>query len=73
MPTYLDLLGIVAPVFLLLGTGWLLRRVRWLDPTADASMLRLGVYVHYPERTYPPAAFTISRELRSPYPVVGRR
>jgi predicted permease len=48
VPTYLDLLGIVAPVFLLLGTGWLLRRVRWLDADADASMLRLGVYVLYP-------------------------
>jgi predicted permease len=48
VPTYLDLLGIVAPVFVLLGTGWLLRRVRWLEATADASMLRLGVYVLYP-------------------------
>jgi predicted permease len=48
VPTYFDLLGIVAPVFVLLATGWLLRRVGWLDAAADASMLRLGVYVLYP-------------------------
>ena len=48
MPTYFDLLGIVAPVFVLLAIGWLLRRVGWMEAAADASMLRFGVYVLYP-------------------------
>lgn len=48
MPGYLDLLGIVAPVFLMLLTGGILRRVRWLEPAADTSLLKLGVYVLYP-------------------------
>jgi predicted permease len=48
MPSYLDLIGIVAPVFLTLAMGFVLRRVRWLEPAADASLLRLGVYVLYP-------------------------
>ena len=48
MPSYLDLIGIVAPVFLMVATGMVLRRVNWLNPAADASLLRLGVYVLYP-------------------------
>jgi predicted permease len=48
VPTYFDLLGIVAPVFVLLAIGWLLRRVGWMEAAADASMLRFGVYVLYP-------------------------
>ncbi len=48
MPTYATLLGHVAPVFLILVVGWALRRMRWLVPESDASLLRLGVYVLYP-------------------------
>jgi predicted permease len=48
MPSYFDLIGIVAPVFLVLATGFVLRRLRWVEPSADASLLRLGVYVLYP-------------------------
>ena len=48
VPTYSALLAHVAPVFLILAVGWVLRRVRWLQPESDASMLRLGVYVLYP-------------------------
>jgi predicted permease len=48
MPSYLALIGIVSPVFLMLATGFVLRRARWLEPASDASLLRLGVYVLYP-------------------------
>jgi predicted permease len=46
--SYFDLIGIVAPVFLMVATGMILRRVRWINTEADASLLRLGVYVLYP-------------------------
>jgi predicted permease len=48
LPGYFDLLGIVAPVFLMLATGWALRRAGWMQPEADPTLLRLGVYVLYP-------------------------
>jgi predicted permease len=48
VPTYFDLIGIVAPVFMMVATGVILRRVRWINAEADASLLRLGVYVLYP-------------------------
>jgi len=48
MPPYLELIGIVAPVFLMVATGVVLRRVKWIAVEADASLLRLGVYVLYP-------------------------
>jgi malate permease and related proteins len=48
LPSYLDLLGIVAPVFLMLATGWALRRAGWMQPEADPTLLKLGVYVLYP-------------------------
>lgn len=48
MPSYLNLIGIVAPVFMMVAVGVILRRVQWINPEADASLLRLGVYVLYP-------------------------
>lgn len=48
MPSYFDLIGIVAPVFMMVAVGMVLRRVRWINAEADASLLRLGVYVLYP-------------------------
>jgi len=48
MSSYLDLLGAVAPVFLMLLAGWELRRGGVLRPEADASLLQLGVNVLYP-------------------------
>jgi predicted permease len=48
VPSYFDLIGIVAPVFMMVAIGVILRRVRWINAEADASLLRLGVYVLYP-------------------------
>jgi predicted permease len=48
VPSYLDLIGIVSPVFMMVAIGMILRRVRWINAEADASLLRLGVYVLYP-------------------------
>jgi predicted permease len=48
IPSYFDLIGIVAPVFMMVAIGVILRRVRWINAEADASLLRLGVYVLYP-------------------------
>jgi predicted permease len=48
VPSYFDLIGIVAPVFMMVAIGVVLRRVKWIDAEADASLLRLGVYVLYP-------------------------
>jgi hypothetical protein len=45
---FFDLLGIVAPVFLVLGVGFGLRRIRWMAPESDASVLKLGVNVLFP-------------------------
>jgi predicted permease len=48
VPSYFDLIGIVAPVFMMVAIGVILRRVKWINAEADASLLRLGVYVLYP-------------------------
>lgn len=44
----LHLLAILAPVFLLIALGTGLRRVRWLTPEADSSLLRLNLYLMFP-------------------------
>jgi predicted permease len=44
----LHLLSILAPVFLLIALGTVLRRVRWLTPEADSSLLRLNLYLMFP-------------------------
>ena len=48
MPSYLDLLALIAPVFALIGVGSVARFAGWLKPEADASLLKLVVNVLYP-------------------------
>lgn len=48
MPTYLHLLAAVAPVFLVIGSGWAFRRAGGLTAEADASLLRLVVNLLFP-------------------------
>ena len=48
MSEYLPLLAAVAPVFLIILTGWLIRRIGWLTEEADASLLRVIVNLLYP-------------------------
>ena len=48
MSAYAELLGAVAPVFIMLAIGWIMRRAGALTAEADASILRLGVNVFYP-------------------------
>src|SRR4051812_31334303 len=45
---YLPLLAAVAPVFLQIVLGWLIRRIGWLTEEADASLLRVIVNLLYP-------------------------
>lgn len=46
--TFLSLLAAVAPVFLVVGAGWFIRRLRWLTAEADASLLRVVVNLLFP-------------------------
>ena len=48
MPSYWQLLGIVAPVFVIIALGAALRRWRMLTEAAEASLLGLQVNVLYP-------------------------
>lgn len=48
MSAYTELLGAVAPVFIMLIIGWVMRRTGGLTTEADSSILRLGVNVFYP-------------------------
>ena len=48
MSEYLPLLAAVAPVFVVIVTGWLIRRIGWLTEEADASLLRVIVNLLYP-------------------------
>jgi predicted permease len=48
MSTYASLFGAVAPVFIMLVIGWIMRRTGALKSEADSSILRLGVNVFYP-------------------------
>ncbi|MEO7933159.1 MAG: AEC family transporter [Chthoniobacterales bacterium] len=45
---YLQLLGLVAPVYLIIVTGFAVRRLGWLNAAADASLLRLVVNLLIP-------------------------
>lgn len=42
------LLGLIAPVFLLIAAGVIARRIGWLGTEADASLLKLVVNLFYP-------------------------
>ncbi len=48
MSEYLPLLAAVVPVFIVIGAGWLIRRIGWLTEEADASLLRVIVNLLYP-------------------------
>lgn len=45
---FLQILGIVTPVFLLVALGGLLRRIGWMSPEADGTLLKLGANVLMP-------------------------
>lgn len=48
MLSYWQLLLLILPVFALIGIGAVMRRVRWLNAEADASLLKLVVNFLYP-------------------------
>ena len=48
IPSYLELLGLVIPVFALLFVGVIVRRVHWIEGEAESSLIRLAVNVCYP-------------------------
>ncbi len=48
VPAYFELLGLILPVFALIAIGAGLRRVGWLTPEADASLLKVVVNFLYP-------------------------
>jgi predicted permease len=48
MTGYATLLGLIAPVFILIAAGVTARRIGWLGTEADASLLRLVVNLFYP-------------------------
>ena len=48
MPTYLELLLLVLPVFALIGVGVGARRLHWIEGEAETSLIRLVVNLTYP-------------------------
>ena len=48
MPTYLELLLLVVPVFAVIGVGVVVRRLHWIEGEAETSLIRLVVNVCYP-------------------------
>lgn len=48
MPTYIELLLLVLPVFALIGIGVAVRRVHWIEGEAETSLIRLAVNVCFP-------------------------
>ncbi len=48
MPTYVQLLLLVLPVFALIGIGVVVRRLHWIEGEAETSLIRLVVNVTYP-------------------------
>jgi malate permease and related proteins len=48
MPSYLQLLLLVLPVFALIGVGVAVRRLHWVEGEAETSLIRLVVNVCYP-------------------------
>jgi predicted permease len=47
-PTVLSLAELVAPVFLVIGIGYIIRRMGWLTAEADASLMRVIVNLLFP-------------------------
>ncbi len=48
MPSYVQLLLLVVPVFAIIGVGVVVRRVHWIEGDAETSLIRLAVNVCYP-------------------------
>ena len=48
VPTYLELMGLIAPIFALIAVGSVVRFAGWLTPESDAGMLKLVLNVLYP-------------------------
>ncbi|HVS51691.1 MAG TPA: AEC family transporter [Opitutaceae bacterium] len=48
MPSYLQLLLLVLPVFGVIAIGAVVRRVHWIEGEAETSLIRLAVNVCYP-------------------------
>jgi predicted permease len=48
IPTYLELLLLIVPVFALIGVGVITRRVHWIEGEAETSLIRLVVNLCYP-------------------------
>ncbi len=48
MPSYLQLLLLVLPVFVVIGVGVFVRRWHWIEGEAETSLIRLVVNVCYP-------------------------
>jgi len=48
VPTYLQLLLLVLPVFAIIAVGVIVRRVHWIEGEAETSLIRLAVNVCYP-------------------------
>jgi len=48
MPTYWELLQLIAPIFLVVGIGIAIRRFEWLTEAADQSLLNVVVKFLYP-------------------------
>jgi hypothetical protein len=48
IPSYLQLLLLVLPVFAVIGVGVLARRAHWIEGEAETSLIRLVVNVCYP-------------------------
>jgi len=48
VPTYLQLLLLVLPVFALIGVGVAARRVHWIEGEAETSLIRIAVNLCFP-------------------------
>jgi malate permease and related proteins len=48
VPTYFELLALIAPIFLLIALGAIARMAGWLTADSDGSLLKLVVNVFYP-------------------------
>ena len=48
MESKAQLFALIAPVFFIVAVGWMARRLRWLTPEADDSLLRLVINILYP-------------------------
>lgn len=71
---FLEILTIVTPVFLVVAGGYLFRRMRWMAPEGDSTLLKLGVNVLLPsliaDTVLGNALLTKPSDLWAP-PVIG--